>query len=127
MRLIQLSVYALTVTACGTSSLLPDGGRAQLGCSIAAATVPVKVLGLSRLPVGGASVIASWLSYGVSQTLVTDDRGVALVRCELGPGVVRVRAILNDLHAGPADLTFATGDCVMAATPHELTLRLEAP
>lgn len=33
--------------------------------------------------------------------------------------------MLNDLNASPADITFTTGDCVMGATPHELTLWLE--
>jgi len=127
MRLTLIAVHALAVTACGASNLLPDGGRAQLGCSGTSVTVPVKVLGLVGQPVSGASVTATWLAYdSLTQTLITDDRGVATVQAQLGPGVVRVAARSNSLSSRPADITFTGGACVDAATPRDVLLTLEA-
>lgn len=128
MRRELLALSALAAAACGAPPSAVDGGRALLGCSQTPMTVPVTVLGLAGLPVSGAQVTATWLAYdGLTQTLVTDARGVAIVHAQLGPGVVRLRAMLNELRSEPGDLTFSGGTCVNAVSPQALTLNLEAP
>jgi hypothetical protein len=128
MRLALLGSLSVAAAACGIAPLLPDGGRSHFGCSDTEVSVPVKVVSASGQPAAGARIRAAWLSAGaLTQTLVTDQRGVATVRSPVGPGVVRVQAVVDGRSSSPADITFLGGDCVSSATPSQLTLALEAP
>ncbi len=123
-----LRVVLLLVTAsCGAyTAKLPDGGRGQVTCAMAAPSVPVQVLDLFGAPAPDSTVLAVWTSYGdTTQTFTTDGRGVVVLTPQFGPGVVRVKASLNDLTSPPGQLTFSGGDCVTEVTPRDLILQLE--
>jgi hypothetical protein len=117
----------VAATSCGTyTASLPDGGRGQVNCAMAAPTVPVQVLDLFGAPAPESTVTAVWTSYDdTTQTFTTDGRGVVVLAPQFGPGVVRVKAMLNDLASPVGQLTFSGGDCVTAVTPRDLILQLK--
>jgi hypothetical protein len=127
MRLSLPLFIALFLTACGNTytASLPDGGRGRVTCTGDLPSVPVLVIGPAGEPAAGATVTATWLSYDdTTQSQVSDARGIALIAAQFGPGVVRVKATLNDLASPVAEVTFAGGECISAVTPSDVRLHL---
>ena len=94
-------------------------------CAGGVASVPVLVTGRAGEPAPGATVTATWRSYGdTTQSQVTDARGVTVIAAQFGPGIVRVKATLNDLASPAAEVTFAGGECISAVSPSDVHLQL---
>jgi hypothetical protein len=127
LSLPHLVALGLSLAACGSSytSTLPDGGRGSVNCPGDMPSVSMTVLGKAGAPAPAATVSATWLSYDISDSYVTDARGVAVLKAQFGPGIVRVRASLNDLSSQSAEITFAGGQCVNVVTPREVVLQLQ--
>lgn len=104
---------------------LPDGGRARVNCADSTLSVPVTVLDRIGEPAPDAVVTLDYLSYGESENVIADSRGVALVKEKFGPGVVRVQAFVNDLRSPIAELTFNGSECSSSVSPRSLTLQLQ--
>lgn len=104
---------------------LPDGGRARVNCADSALNVPVTVLDRLGDPAPEAVVSLDYLSYGESENVIADLRGVAIVKEKFGPGVVRVQAYVNDLRTQVAELTFNGSECSSSVSPRSLTLKLQ--
>lgn len=104
---------------------LADGGRARVNCSNSALSVPVTILDRAGDPAPGAVVAIEYMSYGQSENLIADDRGVALVKEQYGPGTVRVQGNVNDLKTPIAELSYVGTDCASSVSPRSLTLKLQ--
>lgn len=104
---------------------LPDGGRARVNCGDSTVSVPVTVLDRLGDPAPEAVVSLDYLSYGESENVIADVRGVAVVKEKYGPGVVRVQGFVNDLRTQVAELTFNGSECSSSVSPRSLTLKLQ--
>jgi hypothetical protein len=104
---------------------LPDGGRAQVNCAASPLGVPVTVLDRAGDPAPQAVVALDYLSYGESENLIADDRGVVIVKEKFGPGTIRVQGNVNDLRTQIAEVAFTGTTCSSSVTPRSLTLQLQ--
>jgi hypothetical protein len=124
-----VAVVALGVclTGCGGySASLPDGGRGTVNCAGDMPSVPVTITDKAGLPAPDATVTAVFLSYdNITQSFITNARGVAVLKAQFGPGVVRITGSLNDLTTPAAEVTFAGGECVNAVSPRAVSLQLQ--
>ena len=118
-------VLALVVTGCGLpTTSLPDGGRTRVVCDETEVKVPVKVLDATGAPSGEATVTATNSSDGRQAKGRTNGSGVFSVSSDLGPGVIKVVATLNDLASPEANLTVTSSECTPAVSPNQLVLKL---
>lgn len=126
MRLaIPLATVLVLTSACPNFvPYLPDGGRARVNCNGSALSVPVTVLDRGGDPAPEAVVALDYLSYGESENLVADSRGVALVKEKFGPGTIRVQGFVNDIPTQIAEITFTGTTCSASVSPRSLTLQL---
>ncbi|MBL8910255.1 MAG: hypothetical protein JNM17_06085 [Archangium sp.] len=121
----SLLLLALLVVSTGCPNYvpyLPDGGRARVNCNNSAVNVPITVLDRAGMPSPDAVVEVEYLSYGESENLITDGRGIALLTDKYGPGVVRLIANVNDLRSDVAEVTFNGTECSTSVVPRSLTL-----
>lgn len=118
-------LFALLVVSTGCPNYvpyLPDGGRARVNCNNAALNVPITVLDRAGAPAPMAVVEVEYLSYGESENLIADDRGIVVLKEKYGPGVVRLIANVNDLRSDVAEVTYTGTECSSSVTPRSLTL-----
>ncbi len=120
------AILLLVTTGCPDyTPYLPDGGRARVNCANSSLTVPVTVLDRLGDPAPQAVVSVDYLSYGESENVIADDRGVAVIQDKYGPGVVRVQGNVNDLKTQVGELTYNGSDCSIAVSPRSLTQKLQ--
>jgi hypothetical protein len=124
---LPLAVVLLVVsTGCPNYvPYLPDGGRARVNCADSTIRVPVTVVDKAGAPVPQAVVALEYLSYGENENVIANERGVALVKEQYGPGVVRAQGFVNDLRTQFAEITFNGSVCSSSASPNALTLQLQ--
>ena len=126
MRATFLALSVLALCSCNVvDTRLPDGGRARFNCTNSPNVYPVKVLDQAGLPAAGATVRAVNATDGRSDTLTTDDRGVATVSEILGPGTVKITADVGGLSTQEGVFTFTCGECDCACSPRELILHAQ--
>ncbi len=119
-------VLAVVVTGCGwPTSYLPDGGRARVVCDVTEVSVPVKVLDATGAPSTEATVVATNRNDGRKETGTTNSAGVYKVTSDLGPGVISVRATLNDLATPEGQFTVTPSECTPSVSPNALVLQLK--
>jgi len=115
-RLIPLALLALC--ACGSPTLLPDGGRPTYGCHPQTAVLAVKVVDAANQPVNGATVTAINLGTGQTATLTTDGDGVTRgVTDAMGPGIIRVEATSAGRSSPAFDTTWTCDSCTCTVQP----------
>ncbi|MFO0601290.1 MAG: hypothetical protein U0228_38625 [Myxococcaceae bacterium] len=122
LLVVLVSVGALSTGCPNYVPYLPDGGRARVNCNNSALNVPVTVLDRAGMPAPMAVVEVEYLSYGESENLITDGRGIAVLKEQYGPGVVRLIANVNDLRSDAAEVTYTGTECSNAVSPRSLTL-----
>lgn len=126
MRFALPLIAALVLAGCPNYvPYLADGGRARVNCNNSALSVPVTILDRAGDPAPEAVVAIEYLSYGESQNLIADSRGIALVREQYGPGTVRVQGNVNDLKTPIAEITYVGTECSSSVSPRALTLKLQ--
>lgn len=127
MRLALPLVAALALVGCNNyTPYLPDGGgRARVNCDTnTVLKVSVTVLDRADKVVPQATVTVDYTSYGETENVITNERGIALVEDKFGPGVARIQGVVNDLRTEVAELTFNGTECSTTVTPQSLTLQL---
>lgn len=126
MRATFLALSVLALCSCNVvDTRLPDGGRARYNCTNSPNTFPVQVLDKAGAPAVGASVKVVNASDGRYDTLTTDDRGVAKVSEDMGPGTVNITADVGGYTTTPGVFTFTCGECDCACSPRELILQVQ--
>lgn len=113
-------------SGCGNvTNLLPDGGRGRVICTDSNTRVPVKVERGDGSAALGARVFATNTFWQDRQEGLVNSQGVYVVDERLGPGAVRVSAVLNGVSSNVGEITFVCGECDCVATP--VSLRLVIP
>lgn len=126
MRFALPLIAALVLAGCPNYvPYLPDGGRARVNCNNSALSVPVTILDRAGDPAPEAVVAIEYLSYGESENLIADARGIAIVHEKYGPGTVRVQGNVNDLKTPIAELSYVGNECSSSVSPRSLTLKLQ--
>lgn len=123
--LLPLALLTLLVVSTGCPNYvpyLPDGGRARVNCNASTLNVPITVLDRAGDPSPQAVIEVEYLSYGESENLITDGRGIAILTDKHGPGVVRLIANVNDLRSDVAEVTFTGTECSTSVVPRSLTM-----
>lgn len=119
------ALVVVIVTGCGwPSAYLPDGGRNRVVCDREVITMPVKVLDAIGAPTSEATVVATNVNDGRNVTGTTDRAGIFKVSSELGPGVIQVKATLNDLATPEGQFTVTPAECTPVVSPNNLVLQL---
>lgn len=121
-----LLTFALFVTAScgGYTASLPDGGRGRVNCNPSAISVPVTVLDRLGNPAPEAVVSVEYTSYAQSENIIADTRGVAVVKDQHGPGLVRVQGDVNAIKTNVGEFNFIGTECSESVSPRSLTLQL---
>lgn len=126
MRFALPLIAALVLTGCPNYvPYLADGGRARVNCNNSALSVPVTILDRAGDPAPEAVIAIEYLSYGESENLIADGRGIALVQEKYGPGTVRVQGNVNDLRTPIAEITYVGNECSSSVSPRSVTLKLQ--
>lgn len=127
MRLALPLVAALALVGCNNyTPYLPDGGRARVNCDDKTVVkVAVTVVNRDNDVVPQAVVTVDYTSYGESENVIANDRGVALIEDKYGPGVARIQANVSGLKSGFAELNFNGTECSHTVTPNALTLQVK--
>ena len=94
-------------------------------CEVTEVSVPVKVLDTTGAPSTQATVVATNSNDGRRETGTTNGAGVYRVTSDLGPGVITVRATLNDLATPVGQFTVTPGECTPSVSPNALVLQLK--
>lgn len=125
MRALLLVVSALVACACGSLSVLPDGGRPRQVCAGSKGAVPVKVVNGQDQPIEAVTVTATHTGTGVVTSGKTDVNGVSdVVNAELGSGTIAVVAQLGSKQV-TANVDIVCGECVCSSSPATVTLKLQ--
>ncbi|MGQ0506618.1 MAG: carboxypeptidase-like regulatory domain-containing protein [Myxococcaceae bacterium] len=117
----------MTSLACGgrPGTLLPDGGRASIGCFESPAVVVVKVVDAAGSAVEGATVTAKNVGTGKTVTATTNGAGITNdVTDTIGTGTVRLTAETGTGASQTAQVEFTCSDCSCSVSPQSLTLQL---
>ncbi len=126
MRFALPLIAALVLAGC--PNYVPyqaDGGRARVNCNNNALSVPVTILDRAGDPAPQAVVSIEYMSYGESENLIADDRGIALLHEKYGPGTVRVQGNVNDLKTPIAEVYYVGSECSSSVSPRSVTLKLQ--
>ena len=126
MRFALPLIAALVLAGCPNYvPYLADGGRARVNCNNSALSVPVTILDRAGDPAPEAVIAIEYLSYGESENLIADSRGIAVVLEKYGPGTVRVQGNVNDLRTPIAEISYVGNECSSSVSPRSLTLKLQ--
>ncbi len=123
--LLLASLMSLGVGCSNIETSLADGGRTVIVCDNEPLTAAVLVHDRTDKPAPDAVVSVEYVNYAKTENVVADARGIALVKDKYGPGVVRVKASVNDLQTQTSELNFNGTECSVSVTPASLTLKLQ--
>ena len=128
MRTSLVSLMAAaSLLGCGIPARenLPEDAGRRIVCPTGADVIPVTVVDASGAAVAGATVTATHVTSGESQSGKTNERGISTaVTSDLGTGTVRVTAADGDRVSNVAEITWVCGDCNCSGTPSQVTLAL---
>ena len=85
----------------------------------------MQVLDATGAPSTQATVVATNRNDGRKASSTTNGSGIYKVSSDLGPGVITVRATLNDLATPEGQFTVTPSDCTPSVSPNNLVLRLK--
>ncbi len=118
-----LPLVLLGLTACGSPTLLPDGGRPRYGCEAQKVALAVKVVDAAGQGVSEADVTATNLGSGMTATYKTGGDGVTKeVTDAFGQGVVRLEARSGDRVSPVYDTTWTCDSCTCTVQPNSVVL-----
>ncbi len=127
-QLPVVAALALSLAACGSTSLLPDGGRVRsAGCSSTRNAIGVYAYDEQNQPVSGADVTATNRTNGKVQTGRTGGDGrTTQITDDIGDGQIAFTATNGFVSTKqPFIVNVTCGECDCTATPSTATLLLQ--